>query len=101
MVPKKPEIVLPESRYAYERVTREIERVLDQHGRGSRKAAAAACLLTAPQFSKRMTGVERFSVEHLGIIADHLQAPLGWPFVPWDLALEMVTALRELRNRRR
>ena len=100
-MPKKPEITIPESRYAYERATHEIDRALHQRGRGSRKAAAAACMLTASQFSKRMMGVERFSVEHFGLIADHLQAPPGWPFIPWELASEMSAAMREARNRKR
>jgi hypothetical protein len=38
-------------------------------------------------FSHRLVGERsRFTLEQLGAIADALDAPPGWPFVPWELA---------------
>lgn len=77
----------PKSRYSYRRVVDEIEAQLENRGVGEQKAAAAAAGMDESAFSHRLTGIKsRFNVEQLGAIADHWNAPPGWPFVPWDEA---------------
>lgn len=98
-MPKGPTEPLPTSRYSYEAAALEVERLLKRKGRGSQKQAAAACGLTASQFSKRVYGVEMFRVEHFGAIADWAGAPTGWPFIPWEIAEERDKAFRASRRR--
>lgn len=95
----------PRSRYGYEKACAEIEKVLDRKGRGSRKDAATALGLKAPQFSKRMGATweigERFRVEDFGTLADWAKAPPGWPFIPWDEGDQMERDAREWRRLKR
>jgi hypothetical protein len=91
---------LPESRYSYVEVVREIERALDDKakggGRGAYKAAATACKLSPQQFSQRLRGEHsKLEVEHFGAVADHLRAPKGWPFIAWEAAKDLADALRK------
>jgi hypothetical protein len=87
---------LPRSRYSYEAVTLEIERILSSRKRGAKAVAARACNLRPQAFSQRLRGLEsKFKVEHFGAIADSLNAPPGWPFVSWELAEEREDALRK------
>jgi hypothetical protein len=74
----------PKSRYSYKSATREIARELSSREEaGLQKQVAGYCNLTEPQFSHRMRGVYSFfKVEHFGAIADFLEMPPGWPFVP-------------------
>jgi hypothetical protein len=83
-------------RYSYARVTAEIEEALQRRKRGAHKAASTALGMSPPAFSKRLNETEgaRFSVEELGLLADHLQAPPGWPFVSWKIAADLERAFR-------
>jgi hypothetical protein len=72
----------PPSRYSYARAVLEVERVLDTLPAGTQKQVAGYCNLTEQQFSHRMRGVQaKFTLEHLGAIADFFKMPAGWPFV--------------------
>jgi hypothetical protein len=83
-------------RYSYARAMKELEAKLQERKRGSHKAAASALGMKPPDFSKRLNEVEgaRFTVEELGLIADHFQAPPGWPCVEWMHAEELERAYR-------
>lgn len=43
---------------------------------------------------KRGSGDTPFTVEELGRIADILDAPLGWPFLPWEMGETLSRRLR-------
>jgi hypothetical protein len=76
----------PTSRYTVRRATEEIEEQLRVRGRGSRKEVALAIGLDEAAFSHKMRGLKtRFSVEEIGRIASHWNAPIGWPWLPWQL----------------
>jgi len=92
---------LPRSRYSYEAVVLEIERMLARMGHGSHSRAAELLGWTTSQFAKRMAGTgltgERFRLEHLGALADWAQAPMGWPFVSWEQAEAAEQAWKQRR----
>ncbi len=82
-MPKQLPSPTPESRYSYRRVVDEIENQIDRRGIGAQKAVAAAIGLDESAFSHRLTGAKsKFNIEQLGAIADHWDAPAGWPFIP-------------------
>jgi hypothetical protein len=86
-MPKQLPTPTPESRYSYRRaadeVAAEIDERTDLEGPGFQKQVAGAIGLDESAFSHRLTGVKsKFTIEQLGAIADFLQAPPGWPFVP-------------------
>jgi hypothetical protein len=83
---------LPRSRYVYEAVAIEIR---SQLKRGQHTKAAKACKLSDTGFAQRLRGEDsKFAVEHFGAIADLLNAPPGWPFIPWAVAERMERALK-------
>jgi hypothetical protein len=48
--------------------------------------AAEAIALDTSSFAHRMAGKKsRFTVEQLGVLADHWDAPPGWPLIDWHL----------------
>lgn len=74
------------TRYTYNAVLDEVRSVVGSMPRGTHRALGVACNLDHPGFSKRLAGGQgySFSIEHLGAIADTLNAPPGWPFIPWN-----------------
>lgn len=103
--PKAPKPPPPEelpARYRSKAAAREIEQFLEERKdeRGKplflAKELAAAADMSESTFSHKMAGRNtRFTVNELGLIADHLRAPPGWPFYPWGLCEIMGKALRD------
>jgi hypothetical protein len=87
------------SRYSVRDAAHEVVRVAKRIGRGSRKGLALGIDLTESQMSAKARGVnDGFTVEQLGMFANFLDAPAGWPWVPWDEA-NLIAALPRLRAR--
>lgn len=75
---------IPEPRYTLETATHEIADRLRKKGRGSRKAVALGIGLTEQAFSHKMRGVyTSLDIDEIGRIATFLDAPTGWPWIPW------------------
>jgi hypothetical protein len=73
------------TRYTTRGATLEIAERLRKLGRGSRKEVALSLGLTEQAFSHKMRGVyTSLTVEEIGQIAEHLDAPTGWPWIPWS-----------------
>lgn len=91
-------------RYTYAAVRSEIEAFLKDKGRGGGRGAskrlAGALDLDAPGFRHKLIEYrgERFTVEQLGAIADAANAPVGWPFVPWEDGRDLQDAERFVRR---
>ncbi len=87
----------PPSRYSYGRLTEEIERAISSRQDITQKDVASYINLTEPQMTHRMKGrYAKFTIEHIGGIADFLDAPDGWPLLAWKEA-----AKRDKRWQRR
>lgn len=74
------------SRYSTDRVCDEIEAALSARDLDDKEVAVAVGI-SQPQFSHKLRTRKGSSwrIEELGLIADFLKAPPGWPFVPWDV----------------
>jgi hypothetical protein len=73
------------SRYSVLTAGREVRRILARLGRGSQRRVALEVGLNEQQMSAKLRGeTDRFTVEQLGQIANVLDAPAGWPWVPWE-----------------
>jgi hypothetical protein len=95
---------LDKTRYTYKAILDEVRLVVESMPRGTHRALGDACNLDHPGFSKRLAGGRgySFSIEHLGAIADALNAPPGWPFIPWNgaaTAAPPTPSLRVMRGR--
>jgi hypothetical protein len=98
MTPPKP----PEpraGRYTMERAAAEVARVIQAKPRGTHVAVARELNISSQQLTHRCSNDYKFTVEELGIIADFLGAPTGWPFVPWPEAEERDDAWRNRKRR--
>jgi hypothetical protein len=90
---------LPHARYTLRRTTEEIADVLRRRGRGSRKEVALAIGLTEQAFSHKMRMVyTSLDIEEIGRIATYLDAPTGWPWVPWSEGERIDAALPPRRK---
>lgn len=89
----------PTPRYTLRRATLEIAEVLRVRGRGSRKEVALGIGLNEQAFSAKMRGVyTSLSIEEIGQIAAYLDAPTGWPWVPWSEGERMDAAVPRSRK---
>jgi hypothetical protein len=94
----------PAPRYTYPRVTDEIEAALKRSPRGTQARLSEVLDMDSGTFRNTMKSREgaRFSIEQLGVIADRLKAPKGWPWLTWDEAklyeafLKLPPSAREL-----
>lgn len=87
------------SRYSIRDASAEVVRVGQRVGRGARKGIALGIGLNEQQMSAKVRGAtDRFTVEQLGMIASFLEAPAGWPWIPWPED-DLITALPRLRSR--
>lgn len=84
MPPKTP----PDSRYSYTQVVAEIEkRLKTKYGTQALVARALGTDSGSVRHKLNEREGSRFSVEEIGVIADTLDAPAGWPWLSWDDAL--------------
>jgi hypothetical protein len=91
---------LPIPRYTLELASAEIARVLTRFGRGSRKDLAFAIGLDESSFSAKMRGVYTdLNVDEIGRAATYLDAPPGWPWIPWPEE-DLLRAVRERTARK-
>ena len=86
-MPKSLPVPPPPSRYSYRAAVEEIGRCIDEEAKKpnglTQKQIAGAANLDESAFSHRRTGAKsKLTLEHIGAIADFLNAPPGWPFVP-------------------
>lgn len=90
---------LPPSRYSYDALRVELQKLLKKKKRGAHKQMAHAAQLTASQLTKKMneTEGERLHIEHLGLIADWAQAPEGYPLVSFERGMELRDAEKRCR----
>jgi hypothetical protein len=98
----------PETLYAYESITKEIESFASDAPRGTKARLARAAGMDPSAFRHRMIQRQnqRFSFEEIGQIAMEAGrimgrlhgAPLGWPFIPWKDAEELEALRRVLRS---
>jgi hypothetical protein len=80
------------ARYRAKSAASEIDRFLserrDEKGKPLylAKELADAGGMSESTFSHKMAGRRsKFTVNELGLIADHVKAPPAWPFYPWEL----------------
>lgn len=71
-------------RYTQNAIRKEIVRALAKEPRGVKKRLAIALGLEPDGVSNRLSGRYDFTIEQVGVIADELNAPTGWPWIPWD-----------------
>lgn len=84
VMPKPPPV--SGGRYDLRKITIEIEAVRQRLGL-SKKEAALGSGMTESQWSQKIRMViNSFNVYELGRIADCFDAPIGWPFLDWELA---------------
>lgn len=87
MVPSYLKPVAHRGRYSAKQVSLAIAEAIARKGRGTHKALAAHMGWDSTQLSHRLAGdTVRWKLEGIGAIADFLNAPPGWPFVPWDIS---------------
>lgn len=92
-MPKKPPREIPSSRHSYAAVAVEITRYT-KAVRGRHKEISGILRLTSQQLTHRIRGVQsELSVDEIGVIADWAHAPLGWPFLTWEVAKGLEEAL--------
>jgi hypothetical protein len=73
-------------RYDMRKITAEVEQIRHRLG-FSKKEAALGSGMSESQWSQKIRLViNSFSIHELGRIADCFDAPLGWPFIDWELA---------------
>ncbi|MEI8352412.1 MAG: hypothetical protein WCG36_08885 [bacterium] len=78
-------------RYSQSRVSAEINAAIDRGERGTHKRLSLALgLRTTQQLSHRRKSQYEWSLEEIGVVADFFNAPIGWPFVPWDIGVRLV-----------
>lgn len=87
-------------RYTAEGVREEIYRVIQSGPRGTHVKVAREMNISSQQLSHRLGGAYGFSIDEIGIIADALGAPPGWPFIAMAEAEERDRAYKN-RNKRR
>jgi hypothetical protein len=88
-------------RYSVGRAAGEVERhIQSAKKRGTHVRAAEALGISSQQLSHRIDGTYKFTIEELGILADHFRAPPGWPFIPWEEAEQRDEAWRTRRQRK-
>jgi hypothetical protein len=96
----KPEPEAPRvGRYTMERAAAEVHRVIQSRERGTHSRIAEELGMSSQQLTHRCSSDYDFTLVELGIIADFLHAPTGWPFVPWKEGEERDDAWKK-RNRR-
>lgn len=96
MTPRKPLVV---ARYSISDAAAEVIRVSNRIGRGARKGIALGIGLNEQQMSAKLRDVyDHFTVEQLGQIANFLEAPSGWPWVPWPED-DLIASVSRLRTR--
>jgi hypothetical protein len=72
-------------RYSLNAARKEIVKVISQQPRGTKKRLAISLGLEPDGLSHRLSGRFELTIEQIGVIADELDAPTGWPWIPWDL----------------
>lgn len=96
MSKRNPEV---ESRYSFRGAVREIQRLIERLGRGAQKAVALGIGINEQQMSAKLRGVtDEMTLEQIGKVASLLDAPVGWPWVPWAEA-DLLPALPRLRRK--
>lgn len=96
--PKPPEPRV--GRYSMARASAEVARVIQRKKeRGLHVRVARELNISSQQFSHRCAARYDFTLEELGIVADVLNAPPGWPFIPWEEAEERDAAWRNRKRR--
>lgn len=78
----------PPGRYPLKLVCDEIADRLGRK-RGLHTATARHLGMSSQTLTKRLQqpdSVPKLDVEEIGAIAAFLEAPIGWPFVPWEIA---------------
>lgn len=85
-----------EGRYSYRAAVAELARELKRRPRGTQARLARVLHIDNPGFTNRLksTGLY-FSIEQFGVIADELNAPIGWPWLKWEDA-EAFEAFRRM-----
>jgi hypothetical protein len=82
--------VVHRGRYSAKQVSLEITAAIKRKGRGTHKELAAHMGWDSTQLSHRLAGdTTRWKIEQIGAIADFLEAPPGWPFLPWEVAVAL------------
>lgn len=81
------------------RAAREVHRTIQNHPRGTHASVARELGISSQQLSHRLANDYDFTLEEIGIVADFLRAPAGWPFISWGEGEERDEAYRN-RNRR-
>jgi hypothetical protein len=83
-------------RYSTQDATRELRQAMRARG-VLQKQLAAAIGASDSSVSQKFKGAGRnsFSLEELGLAADFLRAPSGWPFISWEEG-ELLDAARKL-----
>lgn len=87
-----------DSRYSIAACREEVVRVSGRIGRGSRKWVAGGLDLDETAISAKLRGVnDNLTVEQIGRIANFLNGPAGWPWVPWEESA-LLAALPHLKD---
>lgn len=85
-VPKTRPDPLPSSRYSRLKIGLEIRACFKARGRGCHSRCAEYLGMEPQQLSHYLDGTNKLEVEMVGAIADFMDAPPAWPFVPWEVA---------------
>ena len=65
--------------------SREVERVLGRLGSRTQKRVAVEVGLGEQQMRAKLKGqTDHFTIDQLAQIANALNGPAGWPWVPWE-----------------
>lgn len=85
-VPKVRPDPLPASRYSREKIGLEIRACIKARGRGYHSRVAEYLGMDPQNLTHLLDGDYKMEVEVVGAIADFMDAPASWPFVPWEVA---------------
>jgi transcriptional regulator with XRE-family HTH domain len=85
---------VPVSRYTLEKIGLEIRSAIEdgrglpdsKKKRGYHSRIAEYLGMSSQQLSHRLSGDYELTIEMVGAIAEFMNAPPGWPFIPWNIA---------------